>query len=75
MVAVNADVFLQLHPFLQYRVMLALLMQVSGKAKPPRSEAIVTLLERLQHGEKAFTLHGVKGTLKKRFWKLSRETA
>ena len=62
--------FLDLHPLLQYRVLLKLLMQISGRPKPPRSENILKLLSRMQNHDKAFTLHGVQGKSTKNTWVL-----
>jgi hypothetical protein len=60
--------FLSLHPLLQYRVLLKLLMQISSKPKPPRSENILKLLSRIVNHDKAFTLHGVQGKFTKNTW-------
>lgn len=62
--------FLDLHPLLQYRVLLKLLMQLSGKQKPPRSENMLKLLSRIKNQDKAFTLHGVQGKSTKNTWVL-----
>ncbi len=72
-VALDTKQFLSLHPLLQYRVLLKLLMQISGKPKPPRAENILKLLSRIHNNEKAFTLHGVKGKSTKGKWVLTLE--
>lgn len=69
----QTEAFLELHELLQYRVLLKLLMQISGKTKPPRSENICNVLSRIKNHDKAFTLHGVQGKSTKGKWILSRE--
>lgn len=72
-VEMDSAAFLKLHNLLQYHVLLAALQAISPKPKPPRSEAVLGVLERMRGGEKAFTLHGIKGILRKGTWYLSRE--
>ena len=70
---IDALTFISLHNLLQYRILSSVLRQISTKPKPPRSEAVLNLLERIRNNEKAFTLHGVKGTRKAEKWRLQPE--
>ena len=72
-IEIDAVKFLSLHNLLQYRVLLAALRMISPKTKPPRSDALLGVLERMEKKEKAFTLHGVKGALRSEKWRLSAE--
>jgi tRNA(Ile)-lysidine synthase len=70
---IHTALFLSLHPLIQYRVLLKLLMQISARPKPPRSENIRNVLNRIHNQEKAFTLHGIQGKSTKDKWVLRLE--
>lgn len=65
---IDAAAFLLLHPLLQYRVLVKLLMQLSRKSKPPRADSIRNVLSLMNNRGRAFTLHGIKAKYTKDKW-------